>query len=48
MPDRELMIVPLSPIRCMHRAVDLYGSKIGVVSGERRYTYAEFGERCER
>ena len=42
------MIVPLSPIRCMHRAVDLYGSKIGVVSGERRYTYAEFGERCER
>src|SRR6202795_2809223 len=42
------MIVPLSPIRCMHRAVDLYGSKIGVVSGERRFTYAEFGARCER
>src|SRR6266436_1924932 len=42
------MIVPLSPIRCMHRAVDLYGNKIGVVSGERRFTYAEFGARCER
>src|SRR4051812_1351314 len=42
------MIVPLSPIRCLHRAMDLYGSKIGVVSGERRFTYREFGERCER
>ena len=42
------MITPLSPLRCLHRAVDLYGSKIGVVSGERRFTYAEFGQRCER
>ena len=42
------MIVPLTPIRCMHRAVDLYGRKIGVVCGERRFTYAEFGARCER
>src|SRR5438552_13165062 len=42
------MIVPLTPIRCMHRAVDLYGRKIGVVCGSRRFTYAEFGERCER
>ncbi len=42
------MIVPLTPIRCMHRAVDLYGSKTGVVCGARRFTYAEFGQRCER
>src|SRR5258706_2133598 len=42
------MIVPLTPIRCMHRAVDLYGSKIGVVGGARRFTYREFGQRCER
>jgi fatty-acyl-CoA synthase len=28
--------------------VDLYGGKTGVVSGDSRYTYAEFGERCER
>src|SRR5436309_3146014 len=42
------MIVPLTPIRCMHRAVDLYGSKIGVVCGTRRFTYTEFGQRCER
>jgi fatty-acyl-CoA synthase len=42
------MHVPLSPIRCLYRGVDLYGKKTGVVSGDRRFTYAEFGERCER
>jgi fatty-acyl-CoA synthase len=42
------MIVPLTPIRCLHRAMDLYGKKTGVVCGERRFTYAEFGERCQR
>ncbi len=42
------MHVPLSPIRCLYRGVDLYGRKVGVISGERRFTYAEFGERCER
>ena len=42
------MIVPLTPIRCLYRAVDLYGKKVGVVSGARRFTYAQFGERSER
>ena len=42
------MIVPLTPIRCMHRAVDLYGSKIGVVCGAHSFTYSEFGQRCRR
>ena len=42
------MNVPLTPIRCLHRAVDLYGNKIGVVCGTRRFTYAEFGDRCQR
>src|SRR3954468_8404079 len=42
------MHVPLSPIRCLYRGVDLYGKKTGVISGDRRFTYAEFGERCER
>ena len=42
------MKLPLTPIRCLYRGVDLYGHKVGVVSGPRRYTYAEFGERCER
>jgi fatty-acyl-CoA synthase len=42
------MFVPLTPIRCLHRAVDLFPQKIGIVSGERQFTYREFGERCER
>ena len=42
------MFVPLTPLRCLHRAVDLFGKKIGVVSGEREYTYAEFANRAER
>ena len=42
------MHLPLTPIRALYRAVDLYAKKIGVVSGDRRFTYAEFGERVER
>ena len=42
------MNVPLTPIRCLYRAVDLYGKKIGVVSGSSSFTYAQCGERCER
>jgi len=42
------MFVPLTPIRCLHRAVDLFGSKVGVVSGDQQFTYAQFGDRCER
>ena len=42
------MQVPLTPIRCLYRSVDLYPNKVGVVSGACRYTYAQFGERCER
>jgi fatty-acyl-CoA synthase len=42
------MVVPLTPIRFLYRGVDLFGKKIGVVSGAKRFTYAQFGERCER
>jgi fatty-acyl-CoA synthase len=42
------MHVPLTPIRCLYRALDLYPRKTGVVSGAARFTYAEFAERCER
>jgi fatty-acyl-CoA synthase len=28
--------------------MDLFGKKVGVVCGSRQFTYAEFGERCER
>src|SRR5258708_5238219 len=41
------MFVPLTPIRCLHRAVDLFGKRIGLVSGARQFTYTEFGERCD-
>jgi fatty-acyl-CoA synthase len=40
--------VPLTPIRCLYRAVDLFGNSIGIVSGDQEFTYKEFGERCER
>src|SRR6266403_2074056 len=46
--ENPAMNVPLTPIRCLYRAVDLYGKKIGVVSGPSSFTYAQFGERCER
>ncbi len=42
------MHLPLTPIRCLYRGVDLYGDKEAIVSGDRRFTYAQFGERCER
>jgi fatty-acyl-CoA synthase len=42
------MRVPLSPIRCLYSGVDLYPRKTAVVCGDRRFTYAEFGERVER
>jgi fatty-acyl-CoA synthase len=42
------MFVPLTPVRFLYRAMDQFGNKVGVVCGERRFTYAEFGERCER
>lgn len=42
------MKIPLTPTRFLYRAVDLYGSKTGIVSGADRFTYAQFGDRCER
>jgi len=41
------MFVPLTPLRCLHRAMDIFGSRVGVVCGGREFTYAEFGRRCE-
>jgi len=42
------MFIPLTPLRCLHRAVDLYGSRMGVVSGDKQLTYTELGRRAER
>jgi fatty-acyl-CoA synthase len=42
------MFVPLTPIRFLHRAMDVFGGKVGIVSGDKEFTYAEFGERCQK
>jgi len=42
------MRIPLTPLRCLHRGIDLYGSKEGVVCGAKRFTYGAFGNRCEK
>jgi fatty-acyl-CoA synthase len=42
------MNVPLTPLEFRRRAETLFGRKIGVVDGERRFTYGEFGERSRR
>ncbi len=42
------MITPLTPLDFKRRAVRLFGSKIGIVDGDKRFTYAQFGERTSR
>jgi fatty-acyl-CoA synthase len=42
------MFTPLTPLRCLHRAMDLYGDFAGIVCGGRQFTYSQFGERCQR
>ena len=42
------MFIPLTPIRFLYRARDLFPHKTAVVSGDRQFTYSEFGDRCER
>jgi fatty-acyl-CoA synthase len=42
------MFVPLTPLDYKRRAVKNFGDKIGVVDGDRRFTYREFGERADR
>lgn len=42
------MHVPLNPLEFRHRAVSLYGQKVGIVDGHLRFTYQEYGERVNR
>jgi fatty-acyl-CoA synthase len=46
--DGDPMKVPLTPIRCLQRAIDLYGAKPAIVCGDKRFTYAQFGQRCRK
>src|SRR5262245_20707588 len=38
----------LSPLMLLERTLHVFPEKIGVVDGDRRFTYAEFGERVYR
>lgn len=42
------MFVPLLATDFFKRAVDQYGKKVGIIDGEKRFTYAQFGERANR
>jgi fatty-acyl-CoA synthase len=42
------MNLPLTPLRFLERANDLYGDKEGVLCGSLRLTYAQFYDRCRR
>jgi fatty-acyl-CoA synthase len=37
---------PLTPLQFVRRAVDIYADRVAVVDGSRRFTYAQFGQRC--
>src|SRR5258707_9697533 len=40
------MNLPLTPVRFLRRAMQEYPNKVGVVDGDQRFTYAQFGRRC--
>ena len=42
------MEVPLTPLEFGRRAQRLYGERLAVVDGDRRFTYAQFFDRCDR
>ena len=42
------MFVPLLVTGFLRGAVKQYGKKVGVIDGEKRFTYAQFGERANR
>jgi fatty-acyl-CoA synthase len=37
---------PLTPTAFLHRAARVYGDRVGVIDGDRRFTYAQFLQRC--
>jgi acyl-CoA synthetase (AMP-forming)/AMP-acid ligase II len=42
------MLLPLTPVRLKRHAARIFGRKEGVVCEQRRFTYGEFNERCDR
>src|SRR6185295_12858099 len=45
---RAANFVALSPVSFLKRAADFFGDRIGVVHGDRRFTYTEFNHRARR
>jgi len=42
------MKVPLTPIRCLRYAREQFPEKVGVVCGDKRFTYEQFSDRAAR
>jgi hypothetical protein len=42
------MFVSITRVEFRRRAERLFGGKVSVIDGEKRFTYAEFGERSRR
>ncbi|MFH1629606.1 MAG: long-chain-fatty-acid--CoA ligase [Pseudomonadota bacterium] len=42
------MNIALTPIRFLERAVKIYGKKTGVICGDRRFAYSEYGGRVNQ
>lgn len=42
------MHLPLTPIRFLLWAADEYGDKVGIVDGDKRFTYRQFLDRAAR
>jgi fatty-acyl-CoA synthase len=40
--------VPLTPVSFMRRAARVFPDRVALIHGERRYSYAEFEQRCRR
>ena len=41
------MELPLTPLDFLTRARRLFPDRVGVIDGDRQFTYAEFAERCD-
>jgi fatty-acyl-CoA synthase len=46
--EKTAMFVPLIPLEFRDRAEALFGKKIGVIDGDKQFTYAQFGERTHQ
>ena len=45
-PPADFSFEPLTPTAFLRRAARVYGDRVGVIDGDRRFTYADFLQRC--